>query len=88
MAVADDGRWERLECTGERLRLDYLYICRDFRGRLRTLSGLFEVKQVVLDDALSSGQAERLRRECRESGMTFIDLTGKGSWQIVPWNEK
>lgn len=88
VAVADDGRWERLECTGERLRLDYLYICRGFRGRLRTLSGLFEVKQVVLDDALSSGQAEHLRRECRESGMTFIDLTGKGSWQIVPWNEK
>lgn len=88
VAVVDDGRWEQRVNTGDRLQLDYLYICRGFRGRLRSLSGLFEVKQVVLDDALSSGLSERLRRECRESGTPFIDLTGKGSWRIVPLNEK
>ena len=88
VAIVNDGQWWGKTAGKERLRIDYLYVCRGFRGTLRRLSGLFEVRRVVLDASLSSGQADRLRQECRQLGIRFMDFSEKGSCEIVPYNEK
>lgn len=81
IGVLNDGRWKTCE-TSWRLPLDYVYICRGFKGDLSHLNDLFEVKQVILDASLSEGYREMLIKECQLLKISYTDLSVQGSYSV------
>lgn len=79
-AVKDD-RWRKKE-TGTPLVVDYLYICKGFRGRVADLTRLFIAGRVVLDSSLPGYRLEKLKEECSRLGLDFISIPEKGSYRI------
>ena len=76
------GRW-RGKSSDVRLPLDYVYICRGFRGNLAELNRLFVVRRVVIDSSLSDGYREALIRECQLLKISYTDLSVSGSCSII-----
>lgn len=81
VGVLDDGRWKNCQASW-RLPLDYVYICRGFKGNLLRLNDLFEMKQVILDSSLSEGYREMLIKECQLLKISYTDLSVQGSYSI------
>lgn len=81
VGVLDDGRWKNCQASW-RLPLDYVYICRGFKGNLSRLNDLFEMKQVILDSSLSEGYREMLIKECQLLKISYTDLSVQGSYSI------
>lgn len=76
------GRW-RGKSSDVRLPLDYVYICRGFRGNLAELNRLFVVRRVIIDSSLSDGYREALIRECQLLKISYTDLSVSGSCSII-----
>ena len=81
VGVLDDGRWKNCQASW-RLPLDYVYICRGFKGNLSRLNDLFEMKQVILESSLSEGYREMLIKECQLLKISYTDLSVQGSYSI------
>ena len=75
--VLSDDRWNAC-VPGSPLRIDYLYVCRGFYGKLSSLQTVFRPGTVVLDASLSKRQNERLADECRRLKWTFYDMRLSG----------
>ncbi len=88
VCLVNDRQWDRRRAGADRLRVDCLYVCRGFRGSLIQLAEVFDFRRVVVDDGVSDRLLARWRRECEPSGVMFLLLPEKGSWRIVPENEK
>ena len=82
VALADDARWRDKQAK-ERLPLDYIYICRGFRGSVKDLNGLFQIKRVVFDDSLNESFKEQLKRECELAGLAYVDMNETGSYAVL-----
>lgn len=81
ICVLTDGRWQDKKAAGL-LDIDYLYLCRGFRGKIAPLQNLFRIKKVILDSSLSDYRLDRLREECKSLGLDYIDISAKGSYRI------
>lgn len=81
VCILSDNRW-RNKMVDRPLFIDYLYVCRGFKGRLATLAPLFETKKVILDSSLSAYRHAELKDECRLLGVDFISISEKGSLHI------
>ena len=82
IGLMKSDRWCNKE-SDYRLPLDYLYICRGFKGSMETLAGLFEIRFVVLDSSLSDYYREKLVRECQLLKISYTDLSVNGSCLIL-----
>lgn len=82
LQVSDD-RWLYRQ-AGSILPVDYLHVCRGFRGSLCRLSALVSPKRVVLDASLSPFYVERFGQECRQLGWKVYVMQEKGALKIGP----
>lgn len=82
VVLADDVRWRNKQ-TKERLPLDYVYICRGFRGSVKDLNELFRIKHIVFDDSLNENFKEQLKRECETAGLAYVDIGETGSYAVM-----
>lgn len=81
LMVCDD-RWERRK-TDAPWPVDYLHVCRGFRGQLRHLQQLVSPKLVVLDASLTDYYLRRYRQECQELGWTAYEMRDKGALKVA-----
>ncbi len=82
VVLADDVRWRNKQ-TKERFPLDYVYICRGFRGSVKDLNELFRIKHIVFDDSLNENFKEQLKRECETAGLAYVDIGETGSYAVM-----
>lgn len=82
IGVLKDGRWSACEAS-RRLPLDYVYVCKGFKGRPSHLRKLFAIRRVVLDASLSEGYREMWIKECQLLKISYTDLSAQGSYSIV-----
>lgn len=81
ICIVNDNRWKN-KCATKPLKLDYLYLCKGYHGKLLWLMPLFNIQQVVIDSSISEHKKERFKRECTLLGLPFISLSEKGAYQI------
>lgn len=78
------GQWHlENRQTAYPLSVDYVYICRGFKGSLKDVIPLFHIGRVVLDVSLSEAYREKLKQECETAGLDYIDISEKGSYAIL-----
>lgn len=82
VALLDNGTWKNRQ-TAYPLSVDYVYICRGFKGSLKDVIPLFHIGRVVLDASLSEAYREKLKQECETAGLDYIDISEKGSYAIL-----
>lgn len=85
IAVLKDAVWKDKE-SSIRLKVDYAYICRGFRGNVEDLLRVFEIRQVVFDASLNPVYRSYLSEECRRLQIPFTDTSLEGSYQIFRQN--
>ena len=81
VCVLTDNRW-RNKTANEPLYVDYMYVCKGFKGKLAVLAPLFEARKIILDSSLSTYRLTELKDECRLLGLDFISISEKGSLHI------
>lgn len=82
LCMVNDNRW-RNKTTAQPLFIDYLYLCKGYDGRLEWLTGLFQVKCVILDSSLTEYRKKAFSEECRQLGIQFISLSEEGSVRFL-----
>lgn len=82
ICMVKDHSWNN-KTADTPLPLDYLYICKGYRGKLAWLTPLFEIRQVVIDSSVSDYYREVFKKECTSLGIEFISLSEKGAYQIT-----
>ena len=82
IGLMDDARWRGL-VSSDRMTLHYVYLCNGYRGKITDLLSLFNVQTVIFDSGLNEKYKKRLKKECDEFGIGYIDLSGKGSYSIL-----
>lgn len=85
IAVLKDAVWKDKE-SSIRLKVDYAYICRGFRGNVEDLLRVFEIRQVVFDASLNPVYRSYLSEECRRLQIPFTGTSLEGSYQIFRQN--
>lgn len=79
--LMNDDRWKNKRAE-KRLSLDYVYVCRGFRGSMSDIDGLFSVRCVLLDAWLTDWQREKLKSECHERGVECRELSENAAFQL------
>ena len=79
--LADD-RW-RNKRADVLLNVDYIYLCKGYRGTIASLQDKFHINTVILDASLSEYRANSLKEECEYLGLEYIDISEKGSFRIL-----
>lgn len=70
--------------TKERpLRLDYLFLCKGFKGELNDLRRLFVFKKLVMDSSLPAKQRIQLAEQCKNSQTDYVSME-KNTVYTVP----
>ncbi|WP_455586254.1 ComEC/Rec2 family competence protein [Bacteroides sp.] len=82
ICMINDNRW-RNKSAVRPLFIDHLYLCKGYDGCLKELTGLFVVRDVILDASLSERRREAYEKECRQLGIHFISLSDKGSVRFL-----
>ncbi|WP_321518674.1 ComEC/Rec2 family competence protein [uncultured Bacteroides sp.] len=82
ICMIKDNSW-RNKISDKPLYIDYLYICKGYKGKLVWLMPLFNAKKVVIDGSISDYHKEAFKKECTLLGMNFISLSEKGAFQIA-----
>ena len=77
MGLIDDGRWREKQSAFP-LELDYIYVCRGFKGSLSDLTSVFSPRQILFDSSLNVRYKERLKDECRERGLSYAEVAEEG----------
>lgn len=77
--------WKNICLTGETklASLDYVYICRGFSGNITHLLTLFDIKNVVIDGAVSERYREFLKEECVRLNIRCIENSAQASYRIL-----
>lgn len=81
VCVLSDGRWQN-KSAETLLDIDYMYLCRGFKGKIASLQKMFSIKTVILDVSLGEYRSDLLKRECRSLGLDYIEMSPKGSYSI------
>ena len=82
ICIVSDDRWNSFS-TDTPLVIDYLYICKGYKGELKELLNLFQAKQVVIDSTISSYWQAKFENECKQEGVRFYSLSDKGSARFL-----
>ncbi len=77
LQVGDD-RWLHRKAD-EVWDVDYLHVCRGFRGKLSRLGELFRPRMVVLDASLTDFYLQRYREECDTLGWEAYVMRDEGA---------
>lgn len=77
-----DNRWQN-KTADKLLDVDYIYLCKGYRGKIAPLQKIFRIKKIILDTSLSDYKSDRLKEECRTLGLDYIDISSKGSFRIL-----
>lgn len=80
IAMISDNRW-RYQRANSVMNLDYLYICRGYRGKLEELFSMFKTRRIILDSSLSKWQQENYAKACYNSHIPCIPLI-RGSYKV------
>ncbi len=66
----------------KKIELDYICLCRGFRGSIQALTRVFTFQQVILDVSLNDRYRQKLIRECQEMKIPYRDNSKQGSFII------
>lgn len=77
--IVCDDRWKYRNAEIP-LRIDYLYLCRGYSGRLEQLTAIFEIGHLILDPSLSDYRRNSFQAECEALKMPCISLSGQASY--------
>ena len=85
VGVMKSAYWKNICLTGETklASLDYVYICRGFSGNITHLLTLFDIKNVVIDGAVSERYREFLKEECVKLNIRCIENSAQASYRIL-----
>ncbi len=81
IGVLTDSRWRRKEAS-PRIKLDYLYLCRGFKGNVSSLLRVFECKQVILDKSLGPYYQKNIQKDCEAQGIHCLKVSLNGSFRV------
>ena len=76
-----DSRWEGM-ASPVPLRVDYLYVCRGYRGTLADVTRLFDVGRVVFDASFVGYYQRRMAEECVRLGIPYHTLAVDGCLRV------
>ncbi len=65
VCLLNDDRW-RHRVADAPLLIDYAYISKGYKGNLSELSGLFTIREVIIDSSLSPFYKDRILADCRK----------------------
>lgn len=82
ICVVSDNYW-RNKTSGHLLDIDYMYLCKEYTGKIASLQKLFLIKKVVLDGSLSTYKSDAFKKECNDLGIDYIDISEQGSFHIL-----
>ncbi len=80
LQVVDD-RWLHRKAD-EVLAVDYLHVCRGFKGHMPRLAEMFRPELVVLDASLTDYYLQRYRTECAELGWKVHVMREQGALKM------
>ena len=78
ICMINDNRW-RDKTTMQPLSVNYLYMCRGYKGTINQLTQLFSFRCVVLDTSLPEYQKNIFRKECESLGFVYHSLSEEGA---------
>ena len=78
ICLLHDARW-RNKISSHPLTIDYLYISKDYKGRIEELTTLFRIRTVILDTSLSDYHSDILREDCSRLAIPCISLKERGA---------
>ena len=76
-----DNRWN-VPKSDHKMPVDYLHICKGFKGSLHSISKAFQPKLVVLDASLTSFYRNKYTKEVEEIGWEIYDMHEQGALKI------
>lgn len=79
ICILNDGRWDNKE-TSSCLPIDYLYVCKGYKGRIEALTRLFHIRHVVLDPSISDYRRSLLLEECKRLELPLTSLSDQSSY--------
>ena len=82
ICMVTDGYWHNKSATNL-LNIDYMYLCKGYKGKIAPLQKLFRIKKIVLDASLSDYKSKAYKEECKTLGLDYIDISEKGSFRIL-----
>ena len=82
LLMLHDDTWNK-RTSATRFKLDYLYLCRGYKGRLDDLSMMFKPKCVILDASLGDYYSKIYRGECVKLGWKCYAIREKGALKIT-----
>lgn len=80
IGIVGDNRW-RYQRASHPLKMDFLYICHGFTGKVEELLSVFDVHKVIIDSSISDWRLQHLVAECRNRHISVISLR-KGAFSI------
>ena len=78
-----DQRWNNLETAGAPLAIDYLYVCRGYKGSIAGLTSLFSIGMVIFEPSYSAYYRELIVRDCIRLGISYLSLDEQGAVRFV-----
>lgn len=82
ICVVSDDRWLD-KTSGQLLDVDYMYVCKGFKGKIAALQRIFRIRKVILDTSLGDYRLHLLKKECESLGLDYVDMSPKGSFRIL-----
>lgn len=85
VGIMKSSCWKNVRLTGKTKLavLDYVYICKGFSGNITGLSGLFDIKTVVIDSNVSDGYRKFLKDECEKLNIKYTEKSSQASYRIL-----
>lgn len=81
VCILSDDRWQG-KVSASPLPVDYLYVCRGYKGRLSDLDKLFDVRFVVFDASFSGYYLRRMADECIRRGIPYHIVARQGALRV------
>ena len=85
IGVMKTPHWKDVRITGKTklATLDYVYISRGFSGSITGLSGLFDIKNVIIDETVSERYRGFLKDECEKLNIKYTEKSAQASFRIL-----
>lgn len=81
VCLIKDNSWKN-KTADQPLVVDYLYICDGYKGKIKSLTPLFEIKTVVLDSSLGEYRLGILKEECKRLSLNCVSLSDSGALMV------
>ena len=77
--------WKEKTINGESklTTLDYVYICRGFRGDIKHLYTMFEIGKIIFDSRVGERYLSFLKEQCDELGIEYEEIPEQASYRIL-----